>query len=99
MPRTQLEIPGTEKPTISDIEDAAEAYVKLRERWQKLGEQLTTAKTALLTVMQKHAKDLSANGDGDRIYTYDDEIVILKPGQDKVKVKHATTAEEEDDDA
>jgi len=85
------------QPVIREIEDAAEEYLKLREKWQNLGEKLTDAKDLLLATMHSHLEKLSVNAEGDRIYSYQDEIVILKPGQDSVKVKHAKTPADEDE--
>ena len=93
-----MDIPGTERPTIKEIEEAAEAYTALREKWQALGEKLTTAKTALIQTVLEHEKELSKDKDGNRVYRYDDMLVILKPGSPKVRVKavHDETDADED---
>lgn len=97
MPK-QLEISGTESPKIPEIEAAADAYTSLREKWQALGEKLTTAKTALTQTVLDHEKELSKDKDGNRVYRFDDLIVILKPGKPGVKVKHAAAEDDEEDD-
>lgn len=94
----QTEIPGMERPKIAEIEDAAEAYLKTREKWQQLGEQLIEHRTALLNVMHTHVKKLSVNGDGERVYSFDEHIVVLKERGDTVKVKKSKEPEEDEDD-
>lgn len=88
-----------ERPAIPEIERAADDYVKVRDKRMKLTEQEITAKASLIASMQKHQDKLSVNGDGQRIYRFDDEIVILDPGKVNVKVKtaHADDADEGED--
>jgi hypothetical protein len=81
-----MEIPGIEASSIKAIEEAAETYVGLLENWQKLGEKLTEAKAELLKVVERHADKLTPNAEGERYYHYDDEIVIYKPGQPRIKL-------------
>lgn len=98
MPKQQ-EIPGTEAPTIKAIEEAAEAYVSVRDRRMKLTEQEVTAKANLIAACEKHKDKLTPDLQGNRTYRYDEMIVVLKPGKDNVKVKtyHAGDEEEEDE--
>lgn len=97
MPK-QLQIEGTEGPKIPEIEEAAEAYTGLRDKWQALGEKLTTAKVALTQTVLDHEKELSKDGDGNRVYRFDDMLVILKPGKPGVKVKAVHEDDDDEDD-
>lgn len=97
MPK-QIEIPGTERPTIKEIEEAAEAYRALRDKRMKLLTQELSAKENLLQVMLAHSKTLPKNAEGEVMYRYDDELVILKPGKQNVKVKAVHDSDEEEDD-
>lgn len=98
MPK-QSELPGTERPVIKEIEEAAEAYVSVRDKRMTLTEKEIVAKTNLIQVVQKHAKELTPDGDGKRVYRYDDLKVILEPGKPNVKVRavHDNPEEEEED--
>jgi hypothetical protein len=98
MPAKQTEIPGTERPTIQDIETAASAYTSMREKWQAAGEKLTALKTELIQVVMSHEKELIKDKDGNRVYRFDDLLVILKPGKPGVKVKNVHEEESEDED-
>lgn len=98
MPK-QTELPGTERAKIPAIEIAADEYVKVRDKRMKLTEQEVAAKTKLTEALLAHEDQLDENGDGDRVYRYDDEIVILQSGKVNVKVRRALedTGEGEDD--
>lgn len=86
MPRQQ-EIPGTELPHIEAIENAAQDYVKIRDRRMALTNQEISAKEKLMAQLLEHKRELSKNADGDYVYRFDDLLVLLKTGKDNVKVK------------
>lgn len=92
MPKNQLEIPGTERPRVKPIEDAAENYVSVRDKRMKLTEQEIAAKLKLIEVMLRNSDKLSEDGDGNRVYQYDEELVILNE-KTNVKVKDVTQPE------
>ena len=94
----QTEIPGTEIPHIEELEQAAEAYVKVRDKRMDLTEQEITQKTNLIQVALAHEKELSKDADGNRCYRFDDLLVILKPGKPTCKVKHDTGDDDEGDE-
>lgn len=97
MPK-QTELPGTERSSIPAIEIAAEEYVKARDKRMKLTEQEVAAKTKLTEAMQAHEDQLDENPDGDKVYRYDDECVVLQAGKVNVKVKRVHDETEDDDD-
>jgi hypothetical protein len=94
----QLEIAGTERPKIKAIEEAADAYVSVRDKRMALTEKEVVAKTNLIQVVTENRAKLTPNGEGALCYRFDDLIVILKPGHDNVKVKSAHDDEEDDED-
>lgn len=94
MPK-QTEIPGMERPKIAAIETAAENYVALRDKRMKLLENEIAAKAKLTETMQANAGKLSQDGEGNLIYKYDEQVVILTEAT-AVKVKHAAAASEEE---
>jgi hypothetical protein len=97
MPK-QIEIPGTETPRIAEIDEAAEAFVAIRDKWQAHGKKLIEAKEALIQVCVAHTKEMAPDGEGNRLYKYDDDMmVILKPSKNNVKVKHVHEDEDEDE--
>ena len=64
----------------------------------KLTGEEVAAKLALLQVCQAHEKELDKDGDGNRVYRFDDELVLLKPGKANVKVKNAASEDDETDE-
>lgn len=94
MPK-QAELEGVERPSIKEIDKAADKYVEIRDKRMKLTEQEVTAKANLLETVLKHEKDLAKTTDGDLIYRYDNEIVVVTPGKANVKVKGAHDEEPE----
>ena len=84
MAKRQGEIPGTERKTVKEIDDAAEAYLEARDKRMKLSEKEKVAKDALISVMKKHS-----------VTVYRDDqvspplVVTLVPGKDGVQVRAA----------
>lgn len=96
MPKEQTEITGDgfDRPKIKAIEDAALAYVEVRDKRMKLTTKEVEAKTTLVDVCKKHLDKLPVNGEGDHVYRFDEEVVILST-KDNVKVKTAGAEESE----
>lgn len=94
MARKQKELPGMEKPTIKELDTAAEEYREKMLKRKKAGEAEKTAKSALIAAMKKHGQDV-----------YRDEsvtpalVVVLVPGEDGVKVTEANEGESESEAA
>jgi len=97
MARNQTELAGIEAPKIPEIEKAADAYVKVRDKRMKLTEDEITLKGSLLQAMQKHHENLSVDAEGNRTYRFDEEVVILQPGKLNVKVKRAEDPTSDED--
>jgi hypothetical protein len=96
MPKDQSEMEGEgfNTPKIKAIEDAAEDYVTVRDKRMKLTDQEVTAKTKLIDVCKRHIDKLPVNGEGEHVYTYDEEVVILTQSEN-VRVKHAASVSAE----
>jgi hypothetical protein len=83
---------GFDRVKIKAIEEKAATYVDIRDKRMKLTEKEIAAKAELIDVMKKNADKLAVNGEGDRVYSFDEEIVILS-AKDNVKVRTAIAAE------
>jgi hypothetical protein len=91
----QAEIPGTERPKIKELEEAAELYVNLRVKMQDAVKKFKEeGKTPLIQLLHKHADKLSRNGDGEMTYAYDDMLVILKSAGEQLRVKQVDSESE-----
>lgn len=89
MARKQKELPGMEKPINHDVDAAAEAYVKSRDKRIKATEHEVADKTALIAAMQKS-----------NLNVYKDEehgfVITLTPGKVGVKVQEDTEPERDE---
>lgn len=68
----------------------------VRDKRMSLTEQEVATKATLIDVMQRHADKLGEDGDGNRVYRFRDELVILSD-KINVKLRHAADADGEDE--
>lgn len=90
MPPKQEDIPGVEgpgvsRPKVKEIDKAAAKYIGIRDDRMTLTEKEVEARATLSEVMHKH--NLTR-------YIYDDQLVTVEPGKEKIKVR--TVDEPED---
>jgi len=107
MPKSQLEIPGTERKTIKAIEDAAEVYRGFRGLPQWAHEKEIESLTALVAVCEKWQDNLPVIADGKdkgkRLYRYDDggdesfDVIVGTKTVVRVR-KHKDAAPEDNDE-
>jgi hypothetical protein len=86
----QTEIPGTERPRIKQIDDAADLYRELRDKRMKALEKEIEAQDALQKVLHKHEEKLTdRDEDGNPLYVLEDgeECAVLMRSEEKAKVK------------
>ena len=93
MPK-QIQIPGTEATSVKAIEKAADFYVAARETFQTASEKIEEAKTKLLDACHDNLDSMNVDGDGNRVYRYDNLLIVLS-SREKLNVK--TSQEEEED--
>lgn len=96
MPK-QNELVGMEAPRIKQIDDAAEDYVAARDKRMKCTENEVACKAVLIQVCQKNEDKLSHDGNGTIRYRYDD-MVVEWTKKDKIRVKHSTAEDLENED-
>lgn len=94
----EMKGPGVAQETIKAIEEAADAYVVVRDRRLKLAEQEADAGAALMAVVKANKERLGTNPDGETIYRYGSRIVTLKPVGEKVRVRNVQQEVELDED-
>jgi hypothetical protein len=80
----QGEIPGTERPKIQEVEDAASHYVDQRDERCGLSKKEADAKVALIEAMKKHGVDS---------YKFDGFQVIVSQKSNVKVVEEETDAE------
>lgn len=90
--------PGVAPVKIKAIDQAAIKYVNIRDERMQLTEKECELRATLIEVVHGHADAIGKNEKGEIVYKFDDLIVTLKPGKDKVKVRSADSQEEGDDE-
>ena len=86
----QGELPGTERKRIEEVETAAEAYVRVRDRRMKLSKSEKEAKDALIAVMRKHHLDVYKDTEATP------PLVVRVSQTDNVKVEAVASDDDED---
>ena len=88
----QLNVPGTERVTIVEVEIAAKAYRSILMERLDLTALETERRAELIRVMQEHKVE---------VYKYDDdegvELTVKLDTKTKVKVRRADSAKDEDE--
>lgn len=88
----QTEIPGTERPRIKALENAAEDYVTKRDTRMQATTKEVEAKTKLSDLMHKYSTGedapLKKTSEGELVYRYADMEVRLTPKEEVLKVRH-----------
>lgn len=93
MARKTIDLPGIEgagvaPARIAAIDDLADAYVKERDKRLRQTPKEVAAKLKLIDAMHAHANDLR-QPDGRLVYRYDETIITLEAGKEKLKVRDA----------
>jgi hypothetical protein len=101
MARKTTDLPGIEGEGVSavhipEIDQLAEAYVKERDRRLKLTPKEVAAKLKLIDAMHAHAKKLTLP-DGTLTYRYDEMVITLEMGKEKLKVRDVSHDAEEEE--
>ena len=79
---------GVEKPSIAEIDEAAEEYMKWRDKRMAITPEEVQSKKTLLELMLKHKLDT---------YEFDDKVVTVERKPETVRVKSAEKDEPYDD--
>lgn len=97
-PKTQTEVPGTERESIEEIDEAAIAYRETRDARMKLTKKEAETLATLAAVLEKHGiKD-------PKTYTYEDtdgemRVVSASPTKIKIRVRKLKNKPANDDEA
>ncbi len=83
----QTYIPGTEPPSIPDLDDAMEIYQDIKGRRCALTAKETEAKQSMVAIAKAHAKEIGKDGDGVLKYKSDHLVLVIAPKDETVSVK------------
>lgn len=93
-PELHIEGKGAAAVHIPEIDAAADAYFKERDKRCRITPREVAAKQKLMDTMHKHEAKLGRNGAGVLTYRFDDQILTLEPGKEKLKVRSEAEDEE-----
>lgn len=82
---------GVAPVRIKAVDDAAEEYVKVRDRRMGLTKKEVQAKQTLIDLLHKNSEKIGADEEGIMRYEYDDVVVELSPGKETLKVRTASS--------
>lgn len=84
---------GVSPVRIPVIDKLAEAYVTERDKRLKQTPKEVAAKTKLIDALHAHADQLRTP-DGDLVYRYDERLITVTPGKEKLRVEEVSLGEE-----
>jgi hypothetical protein len=91
MAKQQSDLPkmtgkGVAPLRIPEVDKLAEAYVRERDKRLKLTPREVSAKQSLIAALHAH-EDKIKQPDGTFVYRYDEMVITLVPGKEKLKVE------------
>ncbi len=89
--------PGVAPVSIPKINKLCDIYVSKRDARMELLKKEVEAKENLINAIHDHIKEIGEDSNGEVVYRYEDTVVILKPGEEKLKVKSAVSDEGDDE--
>lgn len=98
MPELGLKGPGVAPVHIPEVDEAAAKYVKARDARQRCTVKEVEAKKELMDLLKANEKKIGRDAEFVLRYEYDDLLVMLLPGEDKLKVRKASDESGGDDD-
>jgi hypothetical protein len=87
---------GVEPLRIAELDKLAEAYCKERDKRLTLTPKEVAAKQNLIAAMHAHSEEIGAQPDGRLVYRYDEMMITLSPGKEKLKVEDVSEKDEAD---
>jgi len=80
---------GVSPVHIPQLDKLAEAYVTERDKRLKQTPKEVAAKVKLIDALHAHADELRTP-DGDLVYRYDERLITVTPGKEKLRVEDVT---------
>jgi hypothetical protein len=92
-----IEGAGVAPVNVKAINDALDEYLPLKEKRCTITPKETAAKGKVVDAMHANMDKLSRNGEGAMVYRYEDLLVTLKAGKEKLLTKSASEGDDERD--
>lgn len=91
----QTYIPGTEPPSIPDLDDAMEVYQDIKGRRCALTAKETEAKQSMVALAKAHADKIGKDSNGVLKYKSDHLVLVIAPKDEAVSVKPVSDDDED----
>jgi hypothetical protein len=89
---------GVAPVSIPKINKLCDVYVAARDsRMSRLKDEVE-AKTKLVDAIHDHIEQIGEDSNGEVVYRYEDTVITLKPGEEKLKVKAVGSSGEGDEE-
>ncbi len=82
-----IEGKGVAPVSIASINKLVKAYLRKKEARNDAGKEFTEAEDALSEEIHKHEEEIGVDNNGEIVYRYEDNVITVKPGKEKLKVK------------
>ena len=95
MAKNNRELPGFERPTIGQIDEAVVIYLQRKKEHTDATGDIKAARAVLDAAMREHDEALQENSTGDPVYVYhdgEDEFAVVLCSSEKLKVELLTAA-------
>lgn len=79
---------GVEPLRIAELDKLAEEYVKARDKRLVMTPKEVACKQMLIEALHEHQDEIGLQPDGRLVYRYDEMMITLAPGKEKLKVEN-----------
>jgi hypothetical protein len=90
----QIEVPGTERKRIDDLDDAIAELLEAKEKAQEWTERAASREAAFMMHMHQNERTLESDGNGRKIYVYRDgefeRIAYIAKGKERIHLGRKT---------
>lgn len=87
--------PGVAQTPLPEVDVLVDRYVAARDARMELTKKEVEAKAALIAALHANADAIGRDPEGVIVYRYDDLVVTLATGKEKLKVRTAGAEEDE----
>jgi hypothetical protein len=88
---------GVAPVSIPKINKLCDVYVAARDTRMENLKREVEAKTKLIDEIHEHIDQIGEDSNGEVVYRYEDTVITLKPGEEKLKVKAVGSGEDDDE--
>lgn len=88
--------PGVSPVSITEVDEAADVYVDIRDKRVRMTAKEVTAKGNLIDLLHANADKIGRDGQGTIRYEHDGRVILLQSKGEKLSVKELTDKQDEE---